>query len=244
MESFYIYKEEEIFNGFSIDCVLLSFHKGKIRVLLRKTGYKDYWALLGGFMLKNEDADQAALRILEDYTGLNKVYLRQFQLFSDFERTNEAKTMVDEGVISKLFLDRFITMGYYALVKYDDVKISKSSKSKLKWFDILEKPQLYADHGKIIDTAINIIRGMLPIIPVGHALLPEKFTMSELRKIYEIILNTTFDRRNFQRKVLSEGNIVQLDEKKGNGEYNSASLFTFKEGVLNSLKNNETGIIV
>lgn len=240
-----IYNGENIFEGFSVDCVILTFYKGRIRVLLRDSNIENYWALLGGFMFNEEDADQSAYRTLETYTNLKKhkdIYLRQFQLFSNPDRSVMVQNIIKANTGYDWLLKRFITMGYFALVKYEQVIIPP--KAKLKWFDIKQLPPLYADHKKIIDAAIESVRSMLPVIPIGHTLLTDKFTMTELRQIYEIILDTTFDRRNFQRKVLSEGNVIQLDEKKGKGKYNSPALFTFNKEKLASIKNNEPGLIL
>lgn len=227
------YREDNIHPGFSVDCVILTFHKGKLKVLLRELGLRNYWALLGGFMFHEENADQAAHRILESYTGLKNIFLKQFHLFSDPARTIMDQNMdfvrqnVTSGKKVEWFLRRFISMGYFALVKYDSVALPNDTKDVLRWYDAKTLPPLYSDHKNIVETALANIRAMLPVIPVGYELLPEKFTMSELRKIYEIILEKTFDRRNFQRKVLSEGNVIQLKEKKSTRTYNPPSLFSF-----------------
>jgi hypothetical protein len=225
------YNADNIHPGFSIDCVILSFYKGKLKVLLNKFYLKSYWALPGGFMFNEEDADQAACRILQMRTGLTDLYLRQFYLFSDPKRTVMAQNeelarsaFIEE---SQWLLRRFVTVGYIALVKYEDIKLSKIENESAKWYDIDKLPNLYSDHENIIKTALNYIRDLLPIIPIGYALLPEKFTMTELRKIYENILGRSLDRRNFQRKILSEGLVIQLDEKKSDREYNPPILYSF-----------------
>lgn len=227
------YTSENVHPGFSVDCVILSFHKGKLRVLLYKFSLEDYWALPGGFMLIHESADQAAYRILESRTGLKNKFLKQFQLFSNPKRTvmkqnedfvNKNAPTPKEG---EWLLQRFISMGYYALVKFDEVDLFHDEGVTYKWYDIHQLPRMYSDHENIVTTALKTIRTMLPVIPVGNELLPEKFTMSELRKIYEIILGKSLDRRNFQRKVLSEGNIIQLDEKIGDKVYNPPILYSF-----------------
>lgn len=233
-KEFELYTEESIHPGFSLDCVILSFHKGKIKVLLRKFELEDYWSLLGGFMLNNEDADQAAYRVLEFHTGIKNIFLRQFHLFSDPDRTDIAKNReyVNRHAISedkgKWLIRRFISMGYYALVKYEDVKLPTNPEELVKWYDISKLPHLQSDHKNIINTALEMIKSMFPVIPVGYQLLPEKFTMTELRKIYEIILQKKFDRRNFQRKVLADGRVEQLEETKTERVYNPPILYRFK----------------
>lgn len=231
------YTINDIHPGFSIDCVILSFHKKKFRVLLNKFDISNYWQLPGGFMFNDEDSDDAAKRILFQRTGLRNIYLKQFYLFTDPKRTiieqntaymSEEKNkgyVIDDEI--KWFLHRFISLGYYAFVKYENISLSKVKEDMSKWFAIDNLPPLYSDHENIIKTSLQYIRMSLPIIPIGHEILPEKFTMGELRRIYEIILEKALDRRNFQRKVLATGAIIQLDQKKSESSYNAAILYSF-----------------
>lgn len=231
------YTFENLHPGFSVDCVILSFHKKKLKILLNQFSSSKYWQLPGGFLFKNESSDEAVKRILNERTGLKDIYLKQFYLFSDPQRTkmDQNTEYVEKGIGKRYFegeenswfLQRFITLGYYALVKYDDIKLSRVEEDMPKWFDVDNLPPLYSDHENIINTSLETIRSMLPIIPAGYELLPEKFTMSELRKIYEVILGRTLDRRNFQRKVLSTGIVIQLDEIKSPSRYNPPILYSF-----------------
>ncbi len=231
---FKYYTEENIHPGFSVDCVLLSFHKGKIKVLLRKFALEDYYSLLGGFMFNHENADQAAHRILEEFSGLKDIFLKQFCLFSDPDRTifSQNKDYINKNAESeqegKWLLRRFISMGYIAFVQYDKVNLLESVDETLSWYDIKKLPRLQSDHANIIEMAIERTRTKFPLVPVGYELLPEKFTMTELRKIYEIILDKKLDRRNFQRKILSNDCIEQLDETMEGRTYNPPILYRFK----------------
>lgn len=227
------YNEENIHPGFSVDCVILSFHENTIKVLLREFGLNQYWSLLGGFVYNNENADQAAYRVLESYTGVNTIFLKQFHLFSNPDRTSMAQnidfvtqnaTPENEG---KWLLRRFITMGYYALVKYDEVALAEDKPYQLRWYDIHHLPTLYSDHEHIIKTALETIKTMFHTLPIAYELLPEKFTMTELRTIHEIILECKLDRRNFQRKMLSEGDIIQLKETRSEKSYNPPILYKY-----------------
>ncbi|WP_085534981.1 NUDIX hydrolase [Massilibacteroides vaginae] len=228
------YTEDNIHPGFSVDCVLLSFHKGKIKVLLRKFALDDYYSLLGGFMFNHEDANQAAHRILEERSGIKDVFLKQFYLFSDPNRTitSQNKDYLEINAESenegKWLLRRFISMGYVAIVQYDKVVLSKDAGETLKWYDINKLPPLQSDHANIIEKAMDSIRMVFPVVPVGYELLPEKFTMTDLRKIYEIFLKKKLDRRNFQRKILANDCIEQLDETVEGRTYNPSILYRFK----------------
>lgn len=229
-----LYNENNIHPGFSIDCVIFSFYKGKLRVLLREFALDGYWALLGGFMFNNEDADSAASRVLEYYTGLRDIYLKQFYLFSDPNRTvmeqNErfVALTANSNDDRKWLLRRFISMGYYSLIKYDRVVLYDKDDIVMKWFDVNNLPPLYTDHENIVKTALSTIQETLSLIPIGSELLPEKFTISELRKLYEIFLGKKLDRRNFQKKVLAKGHVVQLSETKIGKTYNPPILYSFK----------------
>lgn len=231
------YTADEIHPGFSVDCVIISFHKKKLYVLLNKFDVSNLWQLPGGFMLKNESADDAAYRVLHMRTGLTNIYLRQFYLFSDPNRTNmeQNKILSTAGQGGEWLMQRFITLGYNALVRYDEVTLSKMEGETVKWHDVNNLPELYSDHAYIIGMAKKMLQDLIRIIPIGPQLLPEKFTLSELRKIYEIILDKTFDRRNFQRKVLASGLITQLDETKTTSAYNPAALYSFKEIEKNQI---------
>lgn len=228
------YPTGAIHPGFSVDCVVLSFHKGKIRILLRDFGFGSFWALPGGFVFHHESADEAVLRILKHYTGLQNVFLRQFHLFSDPTRTiiNQNEDFIAKYATSenngKWLLQRFISMGYYALVKYEDVVINDADSKILKWYDLSTLPKLYSDHEQIIKEAMKMLRITHPVIPIGRELLPEKFTMGNLRKIYEIILDKKLDRRNFQRKILSEEIVTPIEEQQNTKSYNAPIMYRFK----------------
>ena len=234
------YTLDNVHPGFSIDCVIFSFTSKKLRVLLNKFDFSKYWQLPGGFMLKTESAEDAAERILRIRTGVENIYLKQFHLFSDLDRTKmdqnasyiesqKKQKKIDPSDTEKWFLNRFISLGFYAFVKYDEIVIKSKKEDTTKWFDVNNLPKLYSDHTLIINTALDNIRSMITLIPIAQELLPEKFTMGDLRKLYEIILDKQFDRRNFHRKALSSEVVIQLDEVKNNSTYNPAILYSFNK---------------
>lgn len=217
----------------SVDCIIFGFHKGNIKTLLCKFKVSDKWMLPGGFVGKDEDPDEAALRVLDGRVGLKDVYLKQFYFFGRKDRINlEEHEQILKGFKvdpkrGDWYMGRFISLGYYSLVKYDQTHVSEREYEDVEWFDINELPDLYADHKEIIDTAISTIRKQVGFIPIGYNLLPEKFTMPELRSIYEAILGRELDRRNFQRKMLSIGYIKPLNEKRRAGAHKSPNLYSF-----------------
>ncbi len=220
--------------GFSIDCVIFCFQDGKLRVLLHKFHKFDKMMLPGGFVFRDEDADEAAHRILYQRTGLQNIYLSQLNLFGEVHRTSadeNMKVIMAAGLPQKSvdwLLQRFITMSYYSLIKCSDIQLFANSEVEtIDWYSIDNLPPIYADHGKIIEKAIERMRINLGHIPVGYELLPKKFTMPELRLIYESILGKELDRRNFQRKMLASGLVIKLNESRKCGAHRSPILYSF-----------------
>jgi hypothetical protein len=185
-----------------------------------------------GFIEKDENMDDAAYRILKKKTGLDNIYLYQFHAFGN---TLRSKSQEQRDILSKMGIDdgehwlaqRFVSIGYYALVEYSKVNIKTNAGEELRWFNINEIPSLYSDHNSIIEKALSVIRSQMRIIPAGYKLLPEKFPLSELRIIYETILGRELDRRNFQRKILASGYLIKLDEIHRKTGRKPATLFSF-----------------
>jgi hypothetical protein len=233
--------------GISLDCVIIGFCEGSLKVLLNKFPTYTKWMLPGGFIYKDEHVDAAATRTLINRTGLSDVYLRQFYLFGDVNRTNlnENEDMLvrqgfgkDDEDVSKWFLQRFFSIGYYAFVEYGKVKVHSAMDEEIAWFDLNHIPPLYTDHNTIIDKAITTIRSQLNSIPIGYELLPEKFTLTQLRTIYETLLDTKLDRRNFQRKILSTGLVRKLNEVYKKWGQKSSALYSFdKKKYRDAMKN-------
>jgi hypothetical protein len=203
--------------GISVDCVVFGFHDRTLKVLLSKFNFFHKWMLPVGFIMQDENMDAAAFRVLKKRTGLNDIYLYQFHAFGSTTRPNLEEHLY---IMSKMGLNdnnhwlakRFISIGYFALVEYSRVNIHPNANESLRWFDINEIPSLYSDHNSVIEKALATIKTQIHTIPIGYKLLPEKFPLSELRVIYEIILGKELDRRNFQRKVMSMGYLRKLNE--------------------------------
>jgi hypothetical protein len=220
--------------GLSVDCVVFGFHDRMLKVLLSKFNFFHKWMLPVGFIMKDEDVDMAACRVLKKQTGLNNIFLHQFHVFGNMVRPN-AKEHSD--IMRKIGLanvdhwisQRFISIGYYALVEYSEVNIRPNADEDIRWFNLNEIPMLYSDHNSIIERALSTIRTQLHIAPIGYKLLPEKFPLSELRNIYETILGKELDRRNFQRKILATGYIRQLQEICKKPGLKPTTLFSFNK---------------
>ena len=206
----------------SVDCVIFGFHQNILKVLLLQAKYAGIWSLPGGFILKDEHMDEAAKRILKHRTGLDNIFMQQFHVFSQPSRSTREinqQFLKNVGIEMKdsWMFERFVTVGYSALVEFSDVKPTADVYSNAcEWQDINALPEMILDHREILDTALQQLQTNLNYHPIGYNLLPEKFTMPELQKLYETILNRKLDRRNFQRKILATKVLKKLNEiKKG-----------------------------
>ena len=234
--------------GLSIDCVIFGFHDNQLKVLLIKTKYSDKWALPGCFVPVNEYIYEAAVTVLRGRTGLKGIFLRQFSTFGGARRCNVDFSNsilefygipLEEG---KWFASRFVTVGYYALVDFLQTIPQQEGKNEIvEWIDHNTVPELILDHKEILDTALETLRMELNLMPVGYNLLPEKFTIPELQKLYETILGRKLDRRNFLRKITAIGILKKLDEKKSNVAHKAPNLYSFdKEKYEKVVKNGLT----
>ena len=214
----------------SIDCVIFGFHEGELKVLLLQWKESKKWCLPGGFILKEEHIDDAAVRILQNRTGLKNIYLQQFHTFGDpvRERKNHGVKQPSEVKGKSWLMDRFITVGYWALVEFSKVNPTPDDFSlDCKWWDINKVPSLILDHNEILDKALSSLRLHIHDYPVGKDLLTQKFTMPELQTLYETILGKELDRRNFQKKMLSLGILERLKERKQGGAHKAPYLYRF-----------------
>lgn len=221
--------------GLSIDCVLFGFYKNELKVLLLRLKNLHKWALPGGFVSIDKDVDDEAASVLKSRTGLNNIFLRQFYLFGDVNRNEKghASQLLRRGVISEdqkdWFEQRFITVGYYALIEYSKIqKLSPDFTSDAcEWHPVNELPELILDHQKIIAKAYETLKLELNYQPIGLNLLPKQFSMPELQALYETILGKKLDRRNFRRKMLSYDILIATDKKRTGVKYKSPLLYEF-----------------
>ncbi|MGM8361944.1 NUDIX hydrolase [Flavobacterium sp. ARAG 55.4] len=209
----------------SIDCVVFGFHDECLKVLLARFEGEDDWVLPGGYVEKKEDLFDAAKRILEQRTGARNIYLNQFKTFGKIGRSEFFFKDIPDDV---WYRERFITIGYYALVDFSTLDPVKDVFSDdCSWHDVKLKPNLVMDHNEIYDSALKQLRRDLNYKPVGLNLLPEKFTMPELQKLYEIILDRKLNRGNFYRKMMRYNILTKLDETKRGGAHKSPNLYVF-----------------
>jgi 8-oxo-dGTP diphosphatase len=223
--------------GISVDCVLFGFHARSLRVLLLKLKNADTWSLPGGFVYRDEDVDAAARRVLKERTGLGEIVLRQFHLFGKVGRVPndhadrlEALGLADEERAA-WFRQRFISMGYFALVEYSLVQSPTLDPiSELcEWVEWNELPPMMLDHRDIALRAREALRKEILEQPVAISLLPKRFTMPELQALFETVLGRQLDRRNFQRKMQGHGIVNRTNERRQGGAHKSPWLYEFDE---------------
>ena len=222
----------------SVDTVIFGFNGDQLKVLLLKMKFNQQWFLPGGYMKKEENLESAAIRILRERTQLDKIFLQEFAVFSELNRSEEAFKDFPDDLWHK---KRFISVGYYALVNHKDVSpIGDELSESCDWIilDELESQNITMDHKKIIEKALNTLREQISYKPIGLNLLPEKFTLSEFQKLYEAILGRTLNRGNFYRKIKNIGILKKLDEKRKGGAHKAPDLYTFdQENYFKILEN-------
>jgi len=218
----------------SIDCVVFAYQEDKLKVLLSQIGPNGRSLLAGGFIGKNEDIDSAAHRILEERTGLKDIFLKQFQAFGLAERSFGAEIKEDLQKFdippeqASWIMERFITIGYYALVRAEETKpVPGPLTQTLIWADIDALPVMALDHAKIVQSARALLANEIRYQPVAQRLLPQDFTIPELQGLYETILGRAIDRGNFRKKVLKANILERLDKQKPGGAHRAPQLYRF-----------------
>ena len=204
----------------TVDVVILTMKNNAIQVLLVKRlnePFKDKWAIPGGYVRLSENLDQAAVRVLKERTNVDNIYLEQLYTFGDPLRHHKA---------------RVITCAYFALVRAEDLNITTSP--ELGWHKVSDLPPLAFDHKEIIEYSLKRTRERLELCPVAYQLLNEKFTLTEMQKAYELIMNKKLDKRNFRKKALSTDGLIELDEYTKSSSKRPARLYTFENIKLNS----------
>ena len=237
-------KPEDYLKSVSLDCVVFGFHDNQLKMLLLKMKFSHEWALPGGFVQLDESVETAATRVLQERTGIGNIFLKQFKVFSDPQRSKmnpAVQDLIDSGANPNLewFADRFISIGFYSLVDFTQaVPTPDFFSESAEWKNLADIENLILDHNRILQKALSTLRLQLNYQPIGYNLLPDEFTMPELQKLYETILGKNLDRRNFQRKMLSFNILNKLETRKKGGAYKSPFLYEFNlENYKKALEN-------
>jgi len=202
----------------TVDCVVFGLDEDELEVMLVRRGLEPFagrWALPGGFVHIDETLEEAARRELEEETGLRKVYLEQLFTFGALDRDPR---------------ERVVTVAYYALVKLSDHKVrAATDATDAAWFSLGDLPDLAFDHAHILEVALERLKGKVRYQPIGFELLPKKFTLTQLQRMYEIILDRPLDKRNFRKKILGMDLLIELDEVQKDVAHRAARLYKFDD---------------
>ena len=200
----------------AVDCSIFGYEDGELKLLLYPRGFEPAqgkWSLMGGFVQEHESVDDAAGRVLLQTTGLKDIFLEQGKAFSKPER--------DPGA-------RVISMTFVALIRIDIHDKDLVRESGAHWWSVTKLPGLIFDHEEIVRNSLELLQQKASIDLIGKELLPEMFTLMQLRSLYEAIFQKTFDPGNFRKKVLSVGILQRLDLKNTNESKKGAYYYQFK----------------
>jgi len=194
--------------------VVFSLRDGELKLLLIRRGaepFKSMWALPGGHLGPDEDLDASAMRALEEGTGLSGVYLEQLYTFGEPERDPRRRT---------------IAVCYYALVPSERLQLRAALDAEgVGWFSLRELPALAFDHAQMVEVARQRLSAKLAYSTIALQFMPEKFTLSELQQVYEIILDERLDKRNFRKRILALGQVDETPDVRRNGSHRPARLY-------------------
>lgn len=233
-------KPDSLKNHISVDCVIFGYNEqdNKLEVLLIEqkelpgnSAHPDvaHYALPGSLVNENESLDDAAVRVLAELTPAAGLHLHQFHSFGDPMRTKEEK---DTGWLEFCHLDadaRVITVSYYTLVRKDVIQAEPGSfAGNMVWRNTRRVPPLAFDHNQVVKKAIEDIRERIYQNDIAYQLLPKKFTLRQLQSLYEAVLNTGFDKRNFVKRIKKDEELIALDEKQTGVVHKPAHLYSFK----------------
>jgi 8-oxo-dGTP diphosphatase len=211
----------------TVDCVVfgLDDEQQELKVMLIERGGEPFrwrWALPGGFVRVEESVDDAARRELAEETGIENVYLEQLYTFGEPRRDPR---------------ERVVSVAYYALVNLAGHAIRATADAKsAAWFAIGDVPRLAFDHDRILEMALARLKSKVRYEPIGFELLPAKFTLSQLQRLYEKVLDRPLDKRNFRKKVESMGILLDTGELQQDVAHRAARLFRFDEERYRKLK--------
>lgn len=209
----------------TVDCVIFGLDEANLKVLLIQRAHDPYagrWAFPGGFVDMDETTDTAARRELEEETGIRDMFMEQLYTFSQVDRDPR---------------ERVVSVAYYALVNLSDYKVTAGSDAnRAEWFAVDQVPKLAFDHDHILQVALARLKGKVRYQPIGFELLPEKFTLGQLQKMYELILGRELDKRNFRKKILGMDLLLPLSEQQRGVSHRAAKLYQFDRDKYRALE--------
>ena len=227
---------QQYLRNVSVDNVIFGYHEKELKVLLQRPFPIDKWTVTGGYIKRTESIEEAAKRVALARTGLKDLYLQQFHAFGNPRRV--ADNGLNAQYLSDLIgthipadawiFDYFVSVGFYTLTEFSKVDFKKAeAEADCKWWPVGDLPPMLFDHEQIIHEALKALRLHIAHYPIGYELLEEKFTLPEIRNLYQTILGKTLDDRNFTKKLTATGIITKLKETKKIGAHRSPFLYKF-----------------
>jgi 8-oxo-dGTP diphosphatase len=245
--------ENDYMPGLAINCIVFGYHNRELKVLCTRQEPLTKWYLPSGHIKKDEGINQAAYRILKERTGVSDLFLKQFQVYGNEDRTftdpemaaqlSELPPLILEK-ISWMVSKRFVSICYYALVEFSKVipQVDFFS-SEWMWADVQSLPPMILDNQQMVTEALSTMRRELHYEPIGMNLLPEKFTIAEIQALYETILDRKLDNRNFVKKLVSLDILRKTDEKRSIGGHRSPTLYKFNKRAYSKALKQEFELI-
>lgn len=204
--------------GITVDLIIFTVDQDALKAMLVRrvdAPYSGYWSLPGGFIKSGESLEDAALRVLSEKTGVENVYLEQLYTFGAPDRDPRA---------------RVITVAYFALIPWKHLNQPTSNKiADLTWHPVDQLPRLAFDHRTILVYAVKRLRAKASYSNIVYGLMPKHFRLSELQRMYEVIINDRLDKRNFRKRMLATGLLQETGKKELNGAHRPAKLYQFKK---------------
>jgi 8-oxo-dGTP diphosphatase len=224
----------------STDCVIFGFDRHELKVLLIERDSfgreEKVLALPGDLIYEGEDLDKAAARVLLELTGLSDIYLEQVGAFGSLERLKKESDKEWLRNIREEPNIRVITVAYFSLVNMENINLEPHSFAKAAvWSPVDEVSELAFDHYEIFQVSLKKLKNKIQNQPIGFNLLPDKFTLSQLHKLYEAILGRDLDKRNFRRKMLKLNLVMSCAEKQQGVPHKPSQYYMFNDEKYNEL---------
>ncbi|MFT4663180.1 MAG: 8-oxo-dGTP diphosphatase [Polaribacter sp.] len=208
----------------AVDCIIFGFAEERLKLLLFKrkvAPFKNKWSLIGSFVNAGESVSVAAKRVLQESTGLTNVFMEELGCFGAHDR--------DPG-------DRVVSMAHYALIRLEEREEQLVESYQAHWFDVDDIPELILDHKQMVKAALEKLKRKALYQPIGFELLPQKFTIPQLKNLYDAIYEKKLDRRNFRKKILASGVLKKLEEKDKSTSKKGAFLYCFDKDKYETLE--------
>ncbi|MFT4073421.1 MAG: NUDIX domain-containing protein [Dysgonamonadaceae bacterium] len=225
----------------SVDCVIFGYEENTLKVLLRKEFIpseegviQEELKLPGNHVRRDETINDTAARILKEQTGLENIFAKQFSVFSDPGRLY-LRTQDYNWLRPRIADDRVVTVGFYSLLNISDIDNSQLMDVAI-WQNAYEVKELMFDHNQIYDEALKKLRNDLLLEPLAFELLPEKFTLTQMQKLYEAIFNTKYDKRNYRRRINKMHYLIELEEKQSGVSHKPARLYSYSREIYEQTK--------